>query len=103
VAWRRQFPIPAGHAGFDGHFPGDPILPGIFQVALLLDALQERLGPDVQLAEIPAVRWRSAVRPGACLDLSARGPSPEGRVSFEMHVGEVLVSSGTAVVRRVRP
>jgi 3-hydroxymyristoyl/3-hydroxydecanoyl-(acyl carrier protein) dehydratase len=103
AVWRRRFPIANGHAGFDGHFPGEPILPGIVQLGLLLDALRDRLGPDVYLAAIPSLRWRSVVRPGAELDLTARGPSDDGRVSFEMRAGDTLVSSGTAVVRRAGP
>jgi 3-hydroxymyristoyl/3-hydroxydecanoyl-(acyl carrier protein) dehydratase len=102
-AWRRRFPIAAGHAAFDGHFPGDPVLPGIVQIALLLEALRDRLGPDVYLAAIPSARWRSVVRPGALLDLTAHGPSEDGRVRFEMRSGHTLVSSGTAVVRRAGP
>ena len=102
-AWQRRFPIAAGHAGFDGHFPGDPILPAIVQIGLLLDALRDRLGPDVSLTALPTVRWRSVVRPGASLDLTARGPTEDGRVSCEMRSGETLVSSGSAVVRRAGP
>jgi 3-hydroxymyristoyl/3-hydroxydecanoyl-(acyl carrier protein) dehydratase len=98
--WRRRFPITSGDAGFDGHFPGDPILPGVAQLALLLEALRERVGPDAYLAAIPSLRFRSVVRPGAELDLLARGPADDGRVSFEMHAGDSLVCSGTAVVRR---
>jgi 3-hydroxymyristoyl/3-hydroxydecanoyl-(acyl carrier protein) dehydratase len=101
--WRRRFPIADAHAGFDGHFPGDPILPGIVQIALLLEALRDRLGPDVYLAAIPSLRWRSVVRPGTELDLTAWGPSEDGRVGFEMRAGDTLVSNGTAEVRRAGP
>lgn len=98
--WRRRFSIDGGHPAFDGHFPGDPILPGIAQLSLLLEALRDRLGPDAYLAAIPSLRFRSAVRPGAELDLTARGPADDGRVSFELRAGEALVSSGTVVVVR---
>ena len=34
----------AGHACFNGHFPGDPVVPGTLVVGLCLEAVRSRLG-----------------------------------------------------------
>jgi 3-hydroxyacyl-[acyl-carrier-protein] dehydratase len=60
---------------FAGHFPGDPVLPGVLvaetlaQAAALLHlaAHPERAGETVYLAGIDGLRFRRVVRPGDTL------------------------------------
>ena len=48
---------------FDGHFPGEPILPGVAQVAMVTEILAEWLQKPVQVQEISRVRFKSAIEP----------------------------------------
>ena len=60
---------------FAGHFPGDPILPGVLiaealaQVAALvyLSSAPDRAGSSVYLVGMDKMRFRKPVRPGATL------------------------------------
>lgn len=87
--------IAVDHPTFSGHFPGQPLLPG---VSLLAEVLEAALGePDLarQLGSTPrisAVKFLAPVRPGAQLTLQL-DPSPRG-LRFEVREGERLAASG---------
>jgi 3-hydroxyacyl-[acyl-carrier-protein] dehydratase len=82
--------IPADSPFFAGHFPGHPIFPGIAHLGLVAEALG-----GVAIAEIPALRLRSPVRPGDDLTVRIDGPTAEGSTRFELRRGEEAVSSGS--------
>ncbi|MBQ8507785.1 MAG: 3-hydroxyacyl-ACP dehydratase FabZ [Clostridia bacterium] len=62
---------------FDGHFPGNPVMPGVVQCEIIAQAscmlLQDLLagGKTAYYAGIDKVRFRRMVRPGDVLELSA--------------------------------
>ena len=59
-------------AYFDGHFPGFPILPGVVELLLVLDALSRQAGQAVALRGIAFARLRQRVLPGENLNLDTR-------------------------------
>jgi len=73
---------------FDGHFPGSPILPGIAQLALVSDALQEfarTKGGDIAVVEISRVRFRKFIKPDDQLQVKA-SPDNEDPSMFKFKV-----------------
>lgn len=94
----KRIPVPPSHPAFEGHFPGEPIFPGVGLIGLVVSALQEGLGGDLRLTEIPSLRWRAVVRPGDILDVRLTRLEREGHVGLEVRNGEVLVSHGILVV-----
>jgi 3-hydroxyacyl-[acyl-carrier-protein] dehydratase len=82
---RIRFAVPCAHPAFEGHFPGDPILPGVVLVsevleALLADGCAEALGPRPCIS---AVKFLAPVRPGAELEIRWTPPAG-GRLRFEV-------------------
>lgn len=67
--------IAADHPAFDGHFPGQPILPGVALLAEVMEAAAARpafaaaLGREPQLA---AAKFLAVVRPGTTLTIDFR-------------------------------
>ncbi len=64
-----------------GHFPGEPILPGVLQIEAMAQAVAAWVGEDrrVELIGMDRVRFRRAVRPGdelvvSVVQTSERGP-----------------------------
>ena len=80
--------IPEGSPFFAGHFPGQPILPGIAHLALVAEALG-----NPPLSEVRVLKLRKPVLPGDVLDLSIE--ETDGLARFEIRRGEEAVSSGT--------
>jgi len=78
----RTLEIPADHPSFAGHFPGQPLLPGVVVVSLIL-------GPAPKLA---SAKFLAPVRPGSVLTLQWQ---PEGQgLRFEARLGQTVAASG---------
>ncbi len=48
---------------FSGHFPGEPILPGIAQLAMVVEAVEAELGQAVKMSAFKRVRFRRIIQP----------------------------------------
>lgn len=87
--------VATDHPAFAGHFPGAPVLPGAFVLALVMQAvtdhraLADRLGAT---PEVQQVKFLAPVGPGQRLvvRLHASGAG----VAFEVVCGAVTVARG---------
>ena len=78
---------------FSGHFPGDPILPGIAQLSMVLETLRSVYG-TVHVTGVRRVRFKQVLRPGDPLDIMVK-PNPGGDAhTFQIKVGEEIACSG---------
>jgi 3-hydroxyacyl-[acyl-carrier-protein] dehydratase len=84
------------HPAFAGHFPGQPLLPGVLLLAQVLEAalaepaLARRVGDAPRLSN---AKFLSPVRPGDRIEMSFDTTS-SGRLGFEVRCGEKLAASG---------
>jgi 3-hydroxymyristoyl/3-hydroxydecanoyl-(acyl carrier protein) dehydratase len=85
--------IRPGPAFFEGHFPGQPILPGVALLHLAAGAIAQARGKPIALRGIPHARLRQLVAPGDCLSLSVREEQGD-RLRVELHRGEERVANG---------
>ena len=67
---RAAFFFPESFAGFDGHFPDDPMLPGIAQI--LAAALTVHPKGSSRLRRIRRAKFVAIIRPGATMTVEAR-------------------------------
>ena len=89
--------IPAGGAWFEGHFPGRPILPGVAELALAVDALAREAGRPISLRGIAFARLRQLVLPGDRLDMSSRELGT-GRLRIELKRKGDLVANAELLI-----
>lgn len=54
--------VPDDHPSLAGHFPGNPVVPGVLLLHRAMDALHRRTGE--QIALLKRVKFLSALRPG---------------------------------------
>jgi 3-hydroxyacyl-[acyl-carrier-protein] dehydratase len=85
------------HPAFAGHFPGQPLLPGVLLLALVLEAalaepaLAARLGGAPQVS---SAKFLAPVRPGDRLELRLDDAAAGAALPFEVRCGERLAASG---------
>ncbi len=90
-----SFTIEADHPSLPGHFPAQPVVPGVVlldrALIMILAAQQARA------AGLPSVKFIRPVRPGQEV-VVACAPSGEGRIAFVCSVEDVPVVRGSLVL-----
>lgn len=100
-------PIAADHPAYAGHFPGQPILPGVVLLDEALHALAARLGRQNAAWQLKSVKFHSPVQPGESLSLHAT-ELLAGGFRFEIRCLDVrgderAVASGSVVFSQAPP
>jgi 3-hydroxymyristoyl/3-hydroxydecanoyl-(acyl carrier protein) dehydratase len=95
--------VPVDCAWFKGHFPGEPILPGIALVHLVYEAISamaRQRGESVEISSLKRIRFTGPVRPGDTLQLSLKHEgASEGKVyTFKAALNEQTVCGGQVSV-----
>lgn len=93
--------VPLDLRYFDGHFEGNPMLPGIAQlIALVHRRARESFGALGREKRIVRLKFEAVIKPGDVLDVHLeRGPAKDGgiQVRFEIRRGETRCASGAIV------
>ncbi len=92
---RVELPIAPDHPAFAGHFPGQPLLPGVALLAAVLEAILDAPALAALVSDAPrigAAKFLAPVRPGARLTIELEA-GPRG-VRFEVREGERVAASG---------
>lgn len=87
--------IPTDHPAFAGHFPGQPLLPGVSLLAEVLEAVLDDPALAAIVGSAPRIasaKFLAPVRPGARLTVQL-DVAPRG-VRFEVKEGDRLAASG---------
>ncbi|MBU1566927.1 MAG: hypothetical protein KJ630_15045 [Proteobacteria bacterium] len=94
-----DFRFPADFAGFQGHFPGNPILPAIVQLMTVRFLADWSLGQSTQPSLHHKIKFKGAIRPGDSVTvnivLNNDGVKWGGTFSLKRPDGEA-VSGGIA-------
>lgn len=94
--------IPADHPAYAGHFPGQPILPGVVLLDAALHALAGAQGAHALSGQIKSAKFLSPVLPGEPLALHYAA-SPAGGLRFEIRSDTRAVASGAVAFAEATP
>ncbi len=94
-----EIQVPPGSPWFSGHFPGDPILPGVAQIGMVKDVIRQARGQDLSVLGVRRVRFKQIIRPDDNLHLVAVPLNENTNAySFRILVENEPVCSGMMMV-----
>ncbi len=88
---RTTFRIDPSHPALPGHFPGNPIVPGVVLLDRLAAALETELG--AALRKLPQVKFMRPLKPGETATLTIDAQMPNGK--FVIECGDDIIAKGT--------
>ncbi len=89
--------VPEDLRYFEGHFEGDPIVPGIAQLLPLVWEPARRAWPELPAPRaITRLKFLDALRPGQAITVTLEREA--GGVSFELRRGDTVCTRGKLVV-----
>ena len=91
--------VPESCIWFTGHFPGEPILPGIALVHTVYEIIQrdaQDRGESVRISSLKRIRFTGPVRPGETLllNLTSEDLKTERLYNFKVVLEEKIICSG---------
>lgn len=86
--------VPPDHPAFAGHFPGNPILPGVVLLDVALQIIVNTSGIALDICEVSSVKFLSPAIPGDELVIQ-HVLSACGTVRFDIMAGMRKIASGS--------
>lgn len=85
--------VPAEHPALKGHFPGNPIVPGVVILDAVICAAEAWLGGGFHVHGLAHAKFLAPLLPdeAARIELARRGPL----LDFSVHRGEATIARGT--------
>ena len=90
---RVPLALAADHPAYEGHFPGEPVLPGAVLLDAVIGALEAAAGGAARTWQVSVVKFLGAVRPGEPLELEHEALE-SGAVRFRVTSGARTVATG---------
>lgn len=87
---------------FSGHFPGDPILPGIAQLEMALDGIKRLSKKNLKISGVRKIRFKQFIRPND--KIKVKIALREGDIlsySFRIMVEEEMACNGILTVEEL--
>ena len=101
---RAAIQVPGDSHWFDGHFPGEPVLPGLAQISMVFDVIQKASECELGVFSVNRVRFKRIVRPDDLLTVVAVPLEKEADAySFYIKIQGDLVCSGVIRLKSKKP
>jgi hypothetical protein len=92
--------VDPGLAAFRGHFPGEPILPGVVQVDWAIRFGTELFGDLGIFIGLEHLKFQQVIRPGETIELRLDHAPDPGRLTFRFLGGGLPRASGSVLFAR---
>ena len=87
--------VRSGSLWFDGHFPDNPILPGIAQMEMVFEVMRRTIGPDLKLEGFKRFRFKQLIRPDTLISVMIKPiVTIRGRYEYRLIAAQEIVCTG---------
>ncbi len=99
--WYTEVHLPPESSWFPGHFPGDPILPGIAQLGMVYEAACKALDERFRVVGFSRIKFKKMIRPGDCLKITVLPQKNRpGLYAFRITAGDDIACTGTMTLEK---
>ena len=84
------------HPSLPGHFPGQPIVPGVVLLGEIIDCYRQASGKDDRLIGVPMVKFKKPLLPGQPCEVEFN-KRPGGKTAFVCYLDNEEIASGTFI------
>lgn len=92
ATFSRDVLVAAKHPSLEGHFPGDPVVPGVVLLDLVGDVLQQ-WKPGSRIIGIAQAKFYQLLRPEQQITISLYEQKPNN-IQFECFHGQQKIAAG---------
>lgn len=92
---KKLLRIDSGHPSLPGHFPGQPVVPGVLLLDAVQAALEEKLG-EISALRFVQVKFQRPLLPGQTATVMLED-SGKGGWRFRIQHGDETIASGEVV------
>jgi len=85
--------FPPHHPASEGHFPGNPVIPGAVLLSEALRAIESHLGVSLEPCELRSAKFFHPTRPGDRVQIEFSDAARD-QIEFACKVGEKSVLTG---------
>ena len=96
----RLVKIKSDHPALSGHFPGNPIVPGVVILEEVLETIRQVEPLKLTLLGAPSIKFHSPFRPEELMTIQLEPYQPQGR-RFVCRTGNRLIASGIFIYKRI--
>ena len=98
MQYQTEHVVAADHPCLAGHFPGNPVVPGVVLLDLVAATLAEAL-PEARLRAVAQAKFVQTLRPGETVTIALEAQSPE-RVRFDCRRDGASIAAGSLRIDR---
>lgn len=99
--WYTEVQLPPESSWFPGHFPGDPILPGIAQLGMVYEAACKAQDERFRVVGFSRIKFKKMIRPGDCLKITVLPKKNlPGLYAFRIVAGDDIACTGTMALEK---
>ncbi len=87
---------------FSGHFPGEPILPGVAMLGMVFDAIKQACGKNIKISGVKRVKFKQIIKPGDKIQIIAREKNDDNSLyTFQIMVDSRIACNGIMTVEKM--